>query len=102
MATPKQLQSGLERLAAFAEVEGRTLEEFDIVYRIHDYSLQPTASAERQPFQGMAEQIAADICQFEALGVTHLVLDFMRQSSSLDAVLAHMEAFATQVRPLVR
>jgi probable F420-dependent oxidoreductase len=102
MATPKQLQSGLERLAAFAEVEGRTLEEFDIVYRIHDYSLQPTASAERQPFQGMAEQIAADIRQFEALGVTHLVLDFMRESSSLDAVLAHMEAFATQVRPLVR
>jgi len=102
MATPKQLQSGLERLAAFAEVEGRTLEEFDIVYRLPDYSLQQTASAERRPFHGTADKIAADIRQFEALGVTHLVLDFMRHSSNLDEVLAHMETFATQLWPLVR
>ena len=102
MATPEQLQTGLARLAAFAEVEGRTLDEFDIVYRIHDYSLQQTASAERRPFHGTADKIAADIRQFEALGVTHLVLDFMRQSRNLDEVLAHMETFATQLWPLVR
>jgi hypothetical protein len=64
--------------------------------------LQQTASTERRPFHGTADNIAADIRHFEALGVTHLVLDFMRHSSNLDAVLAHMETFATQLWPLVR
>jgi probable F420-dependent oxidoreductase len=102
MAAPEQLQAGIERLAAFAEVEGRSLNEFDIVYRVHDHSLQPTGGSERRPFHGPADKIAADSGQFEALGVTHLVLDFMRQSRNLDDVLRHMERFATQLWPLVR
>lgn len=102
MAAPEQLRAGLERLAAFAEAEGRTLDEFDIVYRVHDHSLQQISNSERRPFHGTADKIAADIGQFEALGVTHLVLDFMRQSHDLDEVLRRMETFAAQLWPLVR
>jgi probable F420-dependent oxidoreductase len=102
MAAPEQVQAGLARLASYAEAEGRRLEEFDIIYRVHDYTLRQSAARERQPFDGTAAEIAADIRQFAALGVTHLVLDFTRQSRTLDEVLQRMEAFATQVWPLVR
>ncbi len=101
LAAPDQLKSGLERLATFAEAEGRSVSEFDIVYRVHDYQLRQDAGHERRPFDGTAADIAADIRQFEALGVTHLVIDFTGRSQSLRDVLAHMEAFATQVWPLL-
>lgn len=75
--------------------------EFDIIYRVHNYQLRQASGAERQPFEGTAADIAADIRQFEALGVTHLVIDFTGQSRDLGEVLTHMEAFATQVWPLL-
>jgi probable F420-dependent oxidoreductase len=102
LAAPQQLQAGLERLAAFAEAEGRTLADFDIVYRVHGYHLRQASGHERQPFDGTADDIASDIRQFEALGVTHLVIDFTRDQQTLDGVLSNMEAFATQVWPRVR
>ncbi len=92
----------MERLASFAEAEGRSVDEFDIVYRVHNYQLQQGPGHERQPFDGTAVDIAADIRQFEALGVTHLVIDFTNQCHDLSEVLKHMEAFATQVWPLLR
>ncbi len=102
LAGPDQLKSGLERLASFAETEGRSVEEFDIIYRVHNYQLHETSGHGRQPFRGTPNDIAADIRQFEALGVTHLVIDFTSQSHNLSEVLTHMEAFATQVWPLMR
>lgn len=101
LAAPDQLKAGLERLASFAEAEGRSVAEFDIIYRVHNYQLRQASGAERQPFEGTAADIAADIRQFEALGVTHLVIDFTGQSRDLGEVLTHMEAFATQVWPLL-
>jgi hypothetical protein len=43
----------------------------------------------------------ADIRQYQALGVSHLVVDIVRSSQTLDDILRHMEAFAMQVWPLV-
>jgi hypothetical protein len=83
---------------------GRNLAELDIVYRTHTYDLRPDAAASasgRQPFVGHAAELAADIRQYAALGVTHLVVDFMRGSGGLDEILRRMEAFATQVWPRV-
>lgn len=101
LAGPEQLKASLERLASFAEAEGRSIDEFDIVYRVHDYRLQQDGGQERRPFTGTAADIATDIRQFEGLGATHLVIDFTSASQTLDDVLTHMEAFATQVWPLV-
>ena len=102
MGTPQQLQAGLDRLAAYAEAAGRARSEIEIIYRTHAFELQPGMSAsERTPFVGTAADIAADIRQYEALGVSHLVVDIVRSSQTLDEILRKMEAFAMQVWPLV-
>lgn len=102
MATPQQLAAGLERLAAYARRFGRDPAEIDTIYRTHQFELlsQP-ADGDRRPFVGSAEQIAADIRQYQELGVSALVLDFLRQTEDLNLMLERMEAFATQVWPLV-
>ena len=102
MATPQQLAAGLERLAAYARRFGRDPAEIDTIYRTHQFELlnQP-ADDDRRPFVGSAEQIAADIRQYQELGVSSLVLDFLRQTEDLNLMLERMEAFATQVWPQV-
>lgn len=102
MGAPQQLKAGLERLRAFCEAEGRDPAELDIVYRSHTMHLTPNRPAgERPPFVGSADDIAADVRQYEAMGVTHLIVDFLRSSNDLDTCLRHMEDFATQVWPRV-
>jgi alkanesulfonate monooxygenase SsuD/methylene tetrahydromethanopterin reductase-like flavin-dependent oxidoreductase (luciferase family) len=49
---------------------------------------------------GTPTQIAAFVARLEALGVTHLALDF-RAGSSLDAMLKTIERFTAVVRPLL-
>lgn len=101
MGTPEQLAAGIERLAAYARDAGRPPAALDIIYRTHDYQLtkdrHPTGEA-RRLFTGHAEQIAADIRQYAALGVDYLVLDFLRLSRHADEMLQHLEEFATQVQ----
>lgn len=107
LGEPEQLAAGLQRLAAYAKEAGREPAEIDIIYRTHDYQLlkedrTPVSSTEvRRPFVGSADEIAADIRRYEAMGVGYLVLDFMRLSRNLDEMLQHMEALATQVWPQV-
>ncbi|MEE9145878.1 MAG: LLM class F420-dependent oxidoreductase [Candidatus Tectomicrobia bacterium] len=102
MGAPELLKAGLERLASLCQAEGRDPAEIDIVYRSHALELGPhAATGARGPFVGNAEQIAGDIRQYEALGVTHLIVDFVRSSRSLDDALRQLEAFATQVWPQV-
>jgi hypothetical protein len=50
---------------------------------------------------GSADELASDIRQYEAMGVTHLIVDFLRSSNDLDTCLRKMEDFATQVWPRV-
>jgi len=50
---------------------------------------------------GNADEIAADIRRYAAMGVGSLVLDLARLSHNLDDMLQHMEALATQVWPQV-
>ena len=79
----------------------------DIVYRTHDYALHSDgqvaagSSQHRHPFVGTAAEIALDIRQYEGLGVGYLVLDFARMSRTLEEMLQHMEAMASQVWPRV-
>jgi alkanesulfonate monooxygenase SsuD/methylene tetrahydromethanopterin reductase-like flavin-dependent oxidoreductase (luciferase family) len=106
LGEPDQLTARLQRLAALAKEAGRDPTEIDIIYRTPDYQLtkdgmEAGSSAEgRRPFVGNADQIAADIRRFEALGVGSLVLDLARLSRGLDEMLRHMEVLATQVWPL--
>lgn len=98
MGAPQQLKAGLERLRSFCEAEGRDPADLDIVYRSHTIELSAERpSGERPPFVGTADDLAADIRQYEAMGVTHLIVDFLRTSRDLDTCLRQMEHFATQV-----
>ena len=107
MGTPAELAAGIERLAAYAREAGRNPATLDIIYRTHDYALHSNGhatagrSGHRHPFVGTATEIALDIRQYQALGVGYLVLDFARMSHTLDEMLQHMEALATQVWPRV-
>jgi hypothetical protein len=53
------------------------------------------------PFVGTAAEIALDIRQYEGLGVRYLVLDLVRMSRTLEEILQHMEAMATEVWPRI-
>lgn len=107
LAEPEQLAAALKRLAVYAEEAGRGPAEIEIIYRTHDYQLitegktPASSTGARRPFVGGADDIAADIRRYEAMGVGSLVLDFVRLSRNLDEMLQHMEALATQVWPQV-
>jgi len=57
------------------------------------------AAGDRPPFQGTADEVAADIRRYQALGVSHFVFDHTVQE--VRAVIANMERFASDVRPRV-
>jgi probable F420-dependent oxidoreductase len=103
LGEPEQLAARLQRLAAYAKEAGRDLAEIDVIYRTPDYQLTKdsmgaaVAAGGRRPFVGTADEIAADIRRFEAMGVSSLVLDLARLSRNLDDMLQHMEALAIQV-----
>jgi probable F420-dependent oxidoreductase len=105
MGEPEQLAEGMQRLATYAESAGRDPSEIEVVYRTHNYELRDDGSVssrgERQLFTGTADQIAADVRQYQDMGVNYLVVDFARMSSSLDEMLGHMENTANRVVPRV-
>lgn len=100
MGDPASLATGIERLAAYAAEIGRDPAEIDIIFRTHNYSLGSSRTAQR-PFTGSADDIAADIRQYQSLGVSQLIVDFARTSQTLDELFGHMEALATRVWPRV-
>ena len=57
-------------------------------------------SGERMVLTGSAEDVAGDIKAFEALGVRHVLFNFL--GATLEDSLANMEGFAADVMPLVR
>ncbi len=59
------------------------------------------AGSNRLPFVGDADQIAGDIRQYQEMGVTSMIWDFLRQTDDLDQMLGLMEDFATKVWPKV-
>jgi hypothetical protein len=108
MGEPEQLAAGMRRLSRQAEAAGRSMADIDVIYRTHQYELVPkggtpsfSPSEERRLFTGRAEEIAGDIRRYEEMGVSHMTVDFIRLSNSLDDIRRQMESLATQVWPLV-
>ncbi len=102
MGTPEQLKAGLERLAVYAERFGRDPSTIETIYRTHQFELLKQAGGpDRLPFVGDADQIAGDIRQYQDMGVTSMIWDFLRQTDDLDSMLGLMEDFSTQVWPKV-
>ena len=102
MGTPEQLQAGLDRLAEYARRFGRDPSTIETIYRTHQFELQKEAAGPgRLPFVGDADQIAGDIRQYQDMGVTSMIWDFLRQTDDLDTMLGLMEDFSKLVWPKV-
>jgi len=102
MGTPEQLKAGLDRLAQYAKRFGRDPSTIEAIYRTHQFELQKEAAGpDRLPFVGDADQIAGDIRQYQDMGVTSMIWDFLRQTDDLDTMLGLMEDFSKLVWPKV-
>ena len=99
---PREMEAAMARLASYATKAGRDPRHIEVVYFpsiTQGYELRE--DGERSPFRGTAEEIAADIRSYKNIGVSRLVLDFFRTSSTMEEGLEKMEILATRVWPLV-
>jgi probable F420-dependent oxidoreductase len=100
MLGPEEYARKVEELHGWARKAGRDPKTITLTIRVPMEVRGKNAKAgagDRPPFQGTAEEIAADIRRYQALGVSHFVFDHTVQE--LRAVLANMDRFASDVRP---
>ncbi len=99
---PREYAEKVKQVRARATRAGRNPEAITLTFRapmeVWPKRAKPRAG-DRQLFRGTAEQVIADIRQYQALGVTHFVFDFPAPDPK--AVVANMERFAEDVRPKV-
>ena len=102
MLGPEEYAAKVEELRASARRAGRDPKSITLTIRVPMEvrgKNTKAAAGDRPPFQGTAEEIAADVRRYQALGVSHFVFDHTVQE--LRAVLANMERFASDVRPML-
>jgi probable F420-dependent oxidoreductase len=100
MENAGQLSQAIDRLRRYTEEAGRDPSTIELAYSAGWYNdREPLRSpdSERRTFTGTPEQVAADINEFEALGVRHLIIGL--QDGTVEGMQARMERFATEVRP---
>jgi probable F420-dependent oxidoreductase len=100
---PKEYGERVQRLHEYARAAGRDPAAITLTFRAPLSVLSSRAKApagERPLFQGTAAQVAADLREYRALGVSHFVFDSV--ATDLKAVLTNLERFATDVRPKIR
>lgn len=99
---PDEYAEKAKRVLAHAEAAGRPPGAVALTFRapMEVRSRRDKApGGERPLFQGTADQVIGDIRRYQALGVTHFVFDPVR--AGLREVLASLERFADEVRPVV-
>jgi probable F420-dependent oxidoreductase len=89
--SPEQLQSSLERLEQAAEQAGRPFDTIALSLRL---PLRTDA------VQGSRQAIIDQYCAYKALGLTHLAVDFRRDS--LAQMLETLDLMVTEIRPAVQ
>jgi alkanesulfonate monooxygenase SsuD/methylene tetrahydromethanopterin reductase-like flavin-dependent oxidoreductase (luciferase family) len=82
------------------EAEGRDFSKLTISYKAPLYDMNvPDRDGARRSFSGTPDEIAGDIRSFAAIGVHELIFDF--RGNSIDASVAGLQRFASEVIPLV-
>jgi probable F420-dependent oxidoreductase len=96
---PEEMVVKLAELRRLTEAQGRDFAALTISYKapLYDTAL-PGPDGARRSFSGSAEQVAADIRGFAAIGVHELIFDF--RADTLPETLERIERFADQVMPL--
>ena len=99
--TPTRYGAAVEKLFHHTEEAGRDPSSIALAYNVLWYDESDARilpDGERRAFTGSNEQIAEDIRQFEAIGVSHIVLNL--QAPSLEETIGRMERFTEEVMPL--
>jgi alkanesulfonate monooxygenase SsuD/methylene tetrahydromethanopterin reductase-like flavin-dependent oxidoreductase (luciferase family) len=93
--TPEAFKAVVPQFHAAVKEAGRRPEDIEVSLKVRlRFGDGP---APQPPLHGSPAQVIATIKAYEALGVQHLVLDFVPEI--IDNVLATMERFAREVRP---
>jgi probable F420-dependent oxidoreductase len=93
--TPEAFKAVVPQFHAAVKEAGRRPEDIEISLKVR---LRFGDSPDPEPpLHGSPAQVIATIRQYEALGVQHLVLDFVPET--IDNILATMDRFAREVRP---
>jgi alkanesulfonate monooxygenase SsuD/methylene tetrahydromethanopterin reductase-like flavin-dependent oxidoreductase (luciferase family) len=102
MLGPEEYGAKVKEIHDSARRAGRDPKSITLTIRVpmevRARSAKP-ATGDRPSFQGTAAEIAADIRRYQAVGVSHFVFDHTVQE--LRAVLANIERFASDVRPML-
>lgn len=100
---PPEYAEKVKKIHAWAARAGRNPKQITLTFRapmeVWPKRAKP-AAGDRALFRGTADQVIADIREYQALGVTHFVFD--HTATDLKAIVANMERFAEDVRPKVR
>lgn len=101
MDTVEAFAARRDRLFALAEAAGRDPSTISLAYNcaFHNEVAQTRPDGERLAFTGSAEQRAEDVAALAAAGVTTMMVNVT--ANDLPTMLGRMEAFATEVMPLV-
>src|SRR5919198_3572801 len=93
--TPEAFNAVVPQFHAAVKEAGRRPEDIEVSLKVRlRFGDGP---APQPPLHGSPAQVIATIKAYEALGVQHLVLDFVPET--IDNVLATIERFAREVRP---
>jgi probable F420-dependent oxidoreductase len=93
--TPEAFKAVVPQFQAAVREAGRRPEDIEVSLKIR---LRFGAGPDPQPpLHGSPEQVIATVKQYQALGVQHLVLDFVPET--VDNALATMDRFVRDVRP---
>lgn len=95
--SPESLGKRIPVIRAAAEAAGRPLPTLSA--RVRVAFDEPVRSAEPRPYamRGSADDVAAEVAKFAALGVEHMALFF--EVDSADALVAAVDRFDAEVRP---
>ena len=95
---PEELSEKIARLRRISARAGRAEDAVDLVFST-DCIFQNDTGYDRRLVSGRPEQIAADLRQYQDLGVQHFILSF--PAATADEQQHAMERFSREVMPLI-
>jgi probable F420-dependent oxidoreductase len=97
--TAQAMEAGITLLKRECADQGRPFEDLAITLRAGLSIRESGGGPDRRALQGTAEQIAGDLRQFKALGVSHVLME--ARYKDLDDMVQIFRTFARDIRPQV-
>jgi probable F420-dependent oxidoreductase len=98
---PEEMRQKLDELKRLTEAEGRDFGKLTISFKapLYEPDMKEVAGARRR-FTGSPEQVAGDIREYGALGISEVIFDF--RGDTIDASMEGMDRFARELMPLTK